>query len=173
MQPKRRPILFAAALAALFCLSAGGVAVADVSVGDRAPELVGAKDGRGKRVRLKAYRKKVVVLTFGASWCKPCKKELPAWDKLARRYRDKGVVFLAVNIDKEAGKGKKFMAEAKLKAVRAVFEPTGASAESYDPPTMPTTYVIDGRGVVRYRHKGYRGGDEDELAKQLDKLLGK
>ncbi len=170
-KPRRNLLLASAALAALLTLGSAGLAAADVSVGDRAPELVQAKDGRGKRVKLKGYQGKLVVLTFGASWCKPCKKELPAWDKLARKY--KGVVFLAVNIDKDPAKGKHFIKEAKLGAMQAAYEPDGATVESYEPPTMPTTYVIDGRGVVRYRHEGYRAGDEKELGNRLDALLAK
>jgi thiol-disulfide isomerase/thioredoxin len=162
-----------AALAVLVALGSAGSAAAEVNVGDRAPELVQAKDGRGKRVRLKAYQGKLVVLTFGASWCKPCKKELPAWDKLARQYKGRDVVFLAVNIDKELAKGKVFVTEAKLGAMQAAYEPDGATVESYEPPTMPTTYVIDGRGIVRFRHEGYRAGDEKALAAKLDGLLAK
>lgn len=168
---RRYPLFVSAALAALLTLGSAGLAAADVNVGDRAPELVQAKDGRGKRVRLKGYQGKLVVLTFGASWCKPCKKELAAWDKLARKY--KGVVFLAVNIDKELAKGQDFIKEARLGAMHAAYEPDGATVESYEPPTMPTTYVIDGRGVVRYRHEGYRAGDEKELGAKLDALLAK
>ena len=146
-------------------------AVAGTRAGDRAAEFVQAKDGRGKRVKLKAYRKKVVVITFGASWCQPCKQELPAWDALARKYKSKGVVFLAFNIDKDLAKGKAFIEEAKLRTMRAVYEPKGATVESYDPPAMPTTYVIDGRGLIRDVHAGYRPGDEKKLAKAIDKLL--
>src|SRR5690606_8592394 len=118
-----RNLLFVSvAVAALVALGSAGAAAADVNVGDRAPDLVHAKDGRGKRVKLKSYKGKLVVLTFGASWCKPCKKELPAWDKLARRYKGRNVVFVAVNIDKDAGKGREFIAQARLGAMQAVYE---------------------------------------------------
>lgn len=159
-----------AALAALLALFVSTTASAGVEPGDRAAEFVNAKDGRGKRVKLRSYRKKVVVLTFGASWCKPCKKELPAWEALARKYKGK-VAFVAFNIDKDLDKGKTFIKEAGLRTMRAVFEPESATVESYDPPTMPTTYVIDQRGIVRFRHAGYRAGDEKKLSKELDKLL--
>ncbi|MCG8423201.1 MAG: TlpA family protein disulfide reductase [Proteobacteria bacterium] len=149
-------------------------AVAGVGEGDRAAEFnAAARDSRGRRVRLKSYRNKVVVMTFGASWCKPCKKELPAWEKLAKKYRNKGVVFLAVNIDKDLDKGKRFVEQAGLRVMRAVYDPGAATAETYDPPTMPSTYVIGRRGIVRYLHPGYRPGDEKKLAKLLDELLAK
>ena len=162
-----------AAVALLFVFALPGQALAEVAEGDRAAEFVAAKDKKGKRVKLKSYRGKIVVLTFGASWCKPCKKELPAWEKLAKQYQDKDVVFLAINIDKDTEKGKAFVKKAKLKVMRAAFEPDGGTVETYEPPAMPTTYVIDARGIVRYRHSGYRSGDAKKLAKKLDKLLAK
>ena len=165
--------LTAAAAFLLSTLAIPATASAGIDQGDRAAELVAAKDGKGKRVKLKSYRKKVVVLTFGASWCKPCSKELPAWEKLAKQYKDRGVVFVAVNIDKDTKKGKAFVKKAKLKTMRVAYEPSGATVESYDPPTMPTTYVIDGRGLVRHVHAGYRSGDDKKMAKMLDKLLAK
>lgn len=160
---------------ALFSLSLllPSIASADVRPGDRAAEFIAAKDGRGRRVKLRSYRNKIVVLTFGASWCKPCAKELPAWEKLARTYKSRGVVFVAVNIDNELAKGKAFVKKAGLKTMRAVYESGGATVESYNPPTMPTTYVIDSRGIVRHMHKGYRSGDAKKLARELDKLLAK
>ena len=163
------------ALAAVFALSLLGPSLASAKVrqGDRAAEFVGVKDARGKRIKLKQFRKKIVVVTFGASWCKPCKKELPAWEKLAKQYKSKGVVFLAVNIDQDIAKGKAFMQKAKLKAMRAGYEPAGTSVESWDPPSMPSTFVIDQHGIIRWVHAGYRSGDDKKLAKQLDKLLAK
>jgi hypothetical protein len=55
--------------------------------------------------------------------------------------------------------------------MQVAYEPSGASAEAYDPATMPTTFVIDGHGIVRHIHAGYRRGDERALAAKLDRLL--
>ena len=166
-------LLVAVVMFVVVALAVPAATLAAVGEGDRAAELVGAKDAKGRKVRLKSYRDKIVVVTFGASWCEPCKKELPAWEKLAKKYKGQGVVFLAVNIDKDLAKGKQFVKQAKLSAMRAVYEPDGASVESYDPPSMPTTYVIDQKGIVKHRHAGYRSGDDKKLAKMLDELLGK
>jgi thiol-disulfide isomerase/thioredoxin len=172
----RLSITLAAAFATITFLGtflAPATATAEVRAGDRAAELIAAKDGRGRRVKLKQYRDKIVVITFGASWCQPCKKELPAWEALARKYKQRGVVFVAMNIDTDLAKGKQFIKDAGLQAMRAVYEPGGATVKTYDPPTMPTSYVIDKRGIVRYLHTGYRKGDAKELAAQLDKLLAR
>ena len=76
-----------------------------------------------------------------------------------------------MNIDKDKAKGKAFMKKAKLKYMKAGFEAQGATVDSYEPPTMPTTFVIDQRGLVRHVHTGYRAGDAKALAKEIDKLL--
>jgi len=145
---------------------------AEVRKGDRAAEFVQVVDSSGKRVWLKSFRDRVVVVTFGASWCEPCKRELPAMEKLARRYQQKRapVVFFAVNIDTELAKGKKFMQQAGLRAVRAIYDSRKSTVESYDPPKMPSTFIIRG-GVVRHVHAGFATGDETALAAAIDREL--
>jgi len=103
----------------------------------------------------------------------PCKKELPALDTLARRYQasKKDVVILAINIDKERAKAEKFLAGAKVSACRVLLDPDGGAASRYDLPTMPTSFVIDKKGIVRFVHAGYTSGDEQKVAKEIEELL--
>lgn len=162
-------ILLAVGLAALIAVPA---ASAKVRKGDRAAELVQVKTQAGKAVRLKPLKDQVVVITFGASWCAPCKKELPALEKLARKYAGKNVVFIAVNIDEERKKGEKFMREVGLRAVIQAFDTRKGAVNAYDPPTMPTTYVVR-KGLVRHVHKGYRGGDDRKLERVIAAELKK
>ena len=153
-------------------LGLAGAARAEVKEGDRAPELENAKTAAGGKFRLKAQRGQWVALTFGGSWCKPCKKELPAWDKLAARYRGK-VVFVAVNIDLDPAKGKKFLDQLKVRNLARVYMPENktTSVDSYDPGTFPSTFLVDPNGVVRVVHKGYSSGDENEMARRIDALV--
>lgn len=160
--------VWVAALVVGLTLAVSAAVEAKVREGDRASELTTVKTKAGKKLRLKKYRDYVVVVTFGASWCVPCKKELPALEKLARKYRGKKVVFIAVNIDDKRAKGVKFMREVGLKKVIQAFDASKGAVNAYDPPTMPSTYVIR-KGIVRHLHKGYRGGDD----KRLDKIIGK
>jgi peroxiredoxin len=145
---------------------------AEVRKGDRAADFVQVVDAAGKRVSLKSFADRVVVMTFGASWCEPCKRELPAMEKLARTYQQRhaAVVFLAVNIDSEQAKGKKFMQQAGLRAVHAIYDTGKSTVESYDPPKMPSTFIIRG-GVVRHVHAGFSPGDEAALAAAIDEQL--
>jgi thiol-disulfide isomerase/thioredoxin len=155
-------------------LSAGSSALqsaeAKVRKGDRAAKFVQVKNAAGKTVKLKSYKDRVVVLTFGASWCKPCKKELPAFEKLAKKYDTKKVIFLAVNIDSKLSKGKAFAKTAGLNKVLALFDPQSSTVESYEPPTMPSTFIIK-KGIVKHVHAGYRDGDIKKLKKLINKEL--
>ena len=161
-----------AAVLVLALVVAAPSASAGVKRGDRAAEFVQVVDQNGQPVSLKRFRDQVVVITFGASWCEPCKKELPAFEKLAQRYQKRGapVVFIAVNIDSEASKGKKFMSNAGLRAVRAVYDRQKSTVESYDPPKMPSTFVIR-RGIIKHVQAGYESGDENKLAAVIDREL--
>lgn len=169
-----------ASLVAVAVLAFGGApALADgVTVGSRAPELdAQSRTGAGKKFRLKALRGKWVAITFGASWCKPCKAELPAWDKVAAKYKGR-VAFVAVNIDNDKKKGAKFVQKLKIRNMTVVYSPEDktTSADSYvggDDPKFPTTFVIDPNGVVRYVHREYHEGDAAELSAKLDQLLSK
>jgi len=159
-------------LVAVALVLAAAPARAEVKEGHRAPELENAAEASGKKFRLRAYKGNWVALTFGGSWCKPCKKELPAWDKLAVRFRGR-LAFVAVNIDNDTAKGKKFLDQLKVRYMLRVYMPEErtSSVDTYDPGTFPSTFVIDPNGVVRLVHKGYESGDEDRVAKRLDALV--
>lgn len=147
-------------------------AEAGVKVGDRAPEFVNVKTPTGHRIRLRKYRKKIVVLTFGASWCKPCRHELPAYSKIAGKFPQ--VQFIAVNIDKNKSKGKKFLKRyVRSRHIKRGLDPSSSTVALYEPPTMPSTYIIGKMGVVRYQHRGFRSGDQYKVAKKLRSMLHK
>lgn len=164
----------AVVVALLVSLALPGLARADVAVGDRAAELVQVVSSKGKRLSLKALRDRVVVMTFGASWCEPCKRELPAFEKLAAGYagRRAKVTFLAINIDNDRAKGKVFVRQAGLKHVVAGFDTAKSTVDSYDPPKMPTTFIIRG-GIIRHIHAGFSAGDDLKVAAAIDGELGK
>lgn len=150
-------------------------AEAGVKEGQRAPEFIGVKTQSGKRARLKELRGKVVVVSFGASWCEPCKKELPALEKIAKRFAKMraNVVFVVVNTDEEEDEGRAFVAGFKLRCVRAAYDPGQQTVGIYDPKPQPSTFIIDANGVVRHVHAGYHDGDEEKIAKVVDGLLAR
>ena len=152
---------------------AAAPAFAEVKKGDHFVEL-DAKAANGKHFRLKDMAGKWVLYTFGASWCQPCHKELPAWDKIAPKFQGK-VLFVAVNINNKMEEGKQFLDSLKLKHIFPVFLPDEDSPamKAYDPDKMPSTFVIDPTGVVRLVQYGYHKGDEDKLVQTLGDLAKK
>jgi thiol-disulfide isomerase/thioredoxin len=145
-------------------------AQAEVKKGDHFVEL-DANTSSGKHFRLKDMAGKWVLYTFGASWCEPCHKELPAWDSIAPKLGGK-VLFVAVNINNDQAEGEKFIKSLGLKHMFPVFLPDEHSAalKAYDPDKMPSTFVIDPQGVVRVVEFGYKKGDEEKLVSELAAL---
>ncbi len=141
-----------------------------IVVGDKALDLSGAVDANGNQVSLESYQAPLLVLTFGASWCAPCKKEIPALEKLAQGFDSSKVDFVAVNIDTSVKAGAKFMNGFGLTRVRAVFDPKNKSVRRYDPPTMPSVFIVR-EGIVKHVHAGFRSGDADKLKKLIDALV--
>ncbi|HEY0251969.1 MAG TPA: TlpA disulfide reductase family protein [Kofleriaceae bacterium] len=158
----------------LFLASATAAHADELKVGDRLAELDTAVDAGGHAFRVKAA-KGWKMLTFGASWCKPCAKELPAWDGIAPDYKGK-VEFVAVDLDSERDAGKAFHKKLKLRNMKLVYlSPESAVAAKYGSDHMPTTVLADPDGVIRYIRGGFEKGDvEGEVKKmkeQIEKLV--
>ena len=126
----------------------------------------------GKPISLASYRGKVVLLNFWGTWCKPCLKELPEFDRLYRRYRKHGLVLIAIATDTEPEKVLEFANERKLAAKLALGgEPL---AEQYASTSFPFSLVIDDKGQIRGSYRGYRpecaGKLEQDLRAALERL---
>ena len=161
-----RNLLSLAALSLAF----SSPAHANVTKGQRAPDFT-LTSMSGRKVSLSGLRGKVVIVDFWAQWCEPCKKELPQLDKLNKDYAARGVVILAVNIDKERENAERLVKQLGL-TLEVLLDPTGAVAASYDLPKMPTSFVVDKKGIVRFVHDGFEGsGDVERFRSELDELL--
>lgn len=146
--------------------SAGG------GVGEAAPDLA-LTGWDGKPMKLSSLRGKVVLLDIWASWCVPCKDELPALDALAKKFRAQGAdaEIVAVSIDEDRGAADAFLKTRPSWALTFVHDPAGAVPEKLQPPKMPTSYLIDKKGVLRAVNAGYEPGDVEKLEAKIRDLL--
>ena len=166
----------AVVVACFLALTAATASAQALKVGDRLAELDIAVDQAGKPFKLKSLKGKWVLVTVGAEWCKPCAKELPAWDKLQLELKDK-ITFVAINIDDSVDEGKRFNKKLKLVNLTLVYSPADKSAvvAKYGSDNMPTTFVADPQGVVRYVKAGFEKGDvageTKKMREQLKKLV--
>lgn len=154
-------------LGALLMCTPPGVAAA--RVGELAPPLeLQTVDGQWQR--LQDYRGKVVYVDFWASWCAPCRQSLPQYERLFRKWAASDFGVLAVNVDTER---RVAVAALKQSAVSfpVVFDPGGIWAERFKLPTMPSGYLIDRKGVVRYIHSGYRAEELPVFEAWVIKIL--
>jgi thiol-disulfide isomerase/thioredoxin len=168
MDQGRARALIAAVLALAGCATGGAAAGGDGGhqVGAPAPELRVESLG-GKAIGLADYRGKVVLLDVWASWCGPCKQELPMLDDMAKRLRGDGVEVLAVSIDQERANVVKFLRARSRWALTIAHDPKGEIADRLAPDKMPTSYVIDRAGIIRYVNSGFEPGDAAEIERRL------
>lgn len=140
-----------------------------VGTGSMAPEI-GLKDLAGHGVSMAGLKGKVVLVDFWASWCSPCREELPILNALYKKHRDRGFEVVAVNQDQSPDKVRAFLNSMPL-SFRVVHDGGKAVAGRYAPSKMPTSFLIDRRGIVRHVHAGFRVSDKAALDAQIDALL--
>jgi len=138
-------------------------------IGDTAPDFT-LQDSDHK-VALSDYRGQVVVLNIWASWCPPCRKSFPVMEQLHKQYAGDGLTIVAVSVDEKAENMQQFLklVKASFSVVRDAQQKLVAAA---DVPTMPTSFLIDRAGKIRFVHSGF---DEKqtmrEYVKEIPQLL--
>jgi peroxiredoxin len=124
----------------------------------------------GHNVRLDELRGQVVLVNFWATWCGPCREEMPHLNVLYEKYHKSGFVLLGVNIDDDPKTA--LATAAKLGVSFPVLLDTDKKVSKlYDLNTMPSTVVIDRDGKMRFLHRGYRAGTEGDYEQQIRGLL--
>ncbi|MCB9593965.1 MAG: TlpA family protein disulfide reductase [Sandaracinaceae bacterium] len=144
--------------------------VAALDEGARAPALTGRALGGSSVVDLSAHRGSVIVVDFWASWCGPCAEAMPALERLYQQYRAQGLVVIGVSEDDAERNARGFLSQTRV-TFPVMLDSDHSVANRYRPATMPSTFVIDRRGVVRHVHSGYRAGDAAALERQIRDLL--
>lgn len=144
-------------------------AIANPTSGDQSPDFT-LKSRDGGNIKLSEQRGNIVLVNFWASWCGPCREELPAFEKLYQEYQDLGVEILAVNVDSEAEKANVLLDDIEV-SFPVLFDTSGEVSQLYDVSAMPTTVLVDRDGNVRLLHPGYRKGDEKKYEKAIKMLM--
>ena len=141
-----------------------------IEPGEKAPDFSAARLEGSGTLGLSDYKGKVVYLDFWASWCAPCLKAVPALETLREEFPASKFQILAVNLDKKTKKALKFLAKQSV-GYPSVSNPRGDIPGKFDLETMPSSYLIDQNGVVRYVHKGFRDGDLDVIRKEVRRII--
>jgi peroxiredoxin len=143
-------------------------------VGNPAPDFsVKAVANGSGTLSLKGMRGKVVLIDFWGTFCEPCKKSFPKLQDLNTKYSSSGLRIVGVSEDesddkdKIPGFGDTYGAKFPL-----AWDGDKSIAKHYKPETMPSSFIIDKKGVVRYAHVGYHDGEEVEVEKEIKELLG-
>ena len=124
----------------------------------------------GPNLRLQEQRGQVVMVNFWATWCGPCRQEMPHLNRLYEKYRASGFVLLGVNVDDDARNAVEVATKLGVR-FPVLLDTEKTVSKLYDLATMPSTVLIDRDGKIRYIHRGYLNGYEDNYDKQIRELL--
>ena len=141
---------------------------ADIPKGP-APDFV-LKSASGENLRLSEYRGEVVMINFWASWCGPCRQEMPILDELYNQYQPLGFTLLGVNVEENSDDAKNMLKEIPV-SFPILFDTKSSVSKLYDVIAMPSTVLVDRSGNVRYLHHGYKPGYEDAYQQQVRSLI--
>jgi thiol-disulfide isomerase/thioredoxin len=154
-------------LAAATALAASGWSAAASQTA--APEVT-LQTAEGAPVPLATYKGKVLLVDFWASWCIPCKTSFPALDAIYREYQPRGLEVVAVNLDEDRRHADAFLA-AHPHQMTILFDPKGAAPLAFGVTGMPTSFLIDKAGVIRFTHTGYTGNVDVSYRREIAQLL--
>ncbi|MGN6527777.1 MAG: peroxiredoxin family protein [Burkholderiaceae bacterium] len=159
----------AAALSLALALAAPVRAAGAPAAGPAAPDFT-LRTADGRNVRLDELRGQVVLVNFWATWCGPCREEMPRLNALYEKYRKSGFVLLGVNIDDNPATA--IATAGKLAVGFPILLDTDKQVSKlYKLTDMPSTAIIDRDGRLRYVHRGFREGVEADYDQQIRALL--
>jgi thiol-disulfide isomerase/thioredoxin len=128
------------------------------------------RDAEGRVVDLADFRGKLVFLNFWATWCVPCRREMPAMERLHRAYRGRGLTVVAVNFKESPREVKPFMEQMGL-TFPAALDPDGAVTRSFGVRALPVTYLVDRDGKILWKAQGRREWDSPQGRAYFERVL--
>ncbi|PUB83114.1 MAG: TlpA family protein disulfide reductase [gamma proteobacterium symbiont of Ctena orbiculata] len=128
------------------------------------------KSREGVNIKLSELRGQVVMVNFWASWCGPCRQEMPLLQQLFDRYQSLGFSLLGVNVDEDRAAADKMLSDLPV-SFPILYDDRSKVSKQYQVKAMPSTFMVDRDGRIRYLHKGYKPGYEEEYQQQIRQLL--
>jgi peroxiredoxin len=124
----------------------------------------------GEQAALSQYKGQVVLVNFWATWCGPCQQEMPLLEQMYKKYQPAGFTLIGVNVDKEAAPVKALLARRPV-SFPVLLDPANEVSKAYHVDEMPSSVIIDRKGQIRYIHRGYKPGDENEYQDRIRQLI--
>lgn len=151
-------------------LSFTAVGPANAAAGSGPAPNFTLKSLSGKNMKLSEMAGNVVLINFWASWCGPCREEMPLLNALHKKYEPLGFTVLGVNVEEQADNARGFLKDFPVD-FPVLLDSRNQVSKMYKVIAMPTTVVVDRDGNMRFLHKGYKPGDEKKYRKMVKKLV--
>jgi peroxiredoxin len=124
----------------------------------------------GKPVELTQFKGQVVMLNFWASWCGPCRQEMPLLDSIYKKYNKAGFTMIGVNVEPDSKAANDWLKQTPV-SFPILYDTQSDVSKLYGVAGMPSTVIIDRKGNVRMIHRGYKPGDEEEYLSNIRSLM--
>lgn len=156
----------------LICLFFSISASAQLKIGDAAPKQLG-KDGKGDDVLLEQFKGKVVVVSFWATWCGYCLKELPALNHIQNSVGTDYIQIIAINQEEDMRTAQAVLRQMKDRKFLSVYDRKGTISESFGVKGLPNLWIMAPDGTVASHHIGYGEESLSVIAKDILRVLEK
>jgi peroxiredoxin len=152
-----------------FCQPPSPFAI-DKMIGQKAPDFT-LKDLNGNNISLSTFKGKVILLNFWASWCPPCRAEMPSMNKLNELLKKKGFVVIAVSTDRSVFDVKDYLSKNPVNFTVLIDYNLNVSRNLYKVFMMPTTFLIDRKGIIVKRYFGEQDWSDPDMIKEIEEIL--
>ena len=125
----------------------------------------------GKTIDLSQFKGQVVMINFWATWCGPCRQEMPLLEDIYKKYKPMGFTMLGVNVEPDSKGAEAWLSKQKPVSFPIAFDTDSKVSKLYKVAGMPSTVFVDRKGNVRVMHKGYKPGDENFYLTQIRSML--
>jgi len=125
----------------------------------------------GKAIDLSQFKGQVVMINFWATWCGPCRQEMPLLEDIYKKYKPMGFTLVGVNVEPDAKGAEAWLAKQKPVSFPIAFDTDSKVSKMYNVAGMPSTVFVDRKGNIRIMHKGYKPGDENLYLTQIRSML--